>query len=286
MLKSKIRSLHHFLSGSFQTIHLEYKVLPRPRFGQGSAPHDVLYKNINQSRNIFAGHLTSFLKYENEFKAIKHATEEKDENNPGWNNGYLPGLDIISLYGLIRQFKPKQYIEVGSGNSTKVVKKAIVEGNLSTTITSIDPFPRASIDHLADKIIRSPFESLQDYKFITEGLNDGDILFIDNSHRLFPNSDVMVFFFGILPYLKKGVIVHVHDIYLPYDYPQFMCDRFYNEQYALGIALMNSGEKYQLIFPSYFVSEDKELSAILNPLWNALPADIERHGGSFWFRIS
>ena len=84
---------------------------------------------------------------------IKDSKEEKNENNPSWNNGYLPGLDIIGLYGIIANYKPQKYIEIGSGNSTKVARKAIVENNLKTEITSIDPFPRANIDHLADSVI-------------------------------------------------------------------------------------------------------------------------------------
>ncbi|HNA64026.1 MAG TPA: hypothetical protein PKZ51_04845, partial [Saprospiraceae bacterium] len=84
---------------------------------------------------------------------------------------------------------------------------------------------------MADKIIRHPLENI-DFDVVS-ALNENDILFVDNSHRILPNSDSMVFFLEVLPKLKKGVIVHLHDIYLPYDYPQFMCNRFYSEQYGL-----------------------------------------------------
>ena len=220
------------------------------------------------------------------FHTIKTAEEENDENQPSWNNGFLPGLDIISLYTLLNHFKPQKYIEIGSGNSTKVARKSVIDNKLNTKIISIDPYPRANIDHLADEVIRQPLESIESYEFIINGLNENDILFIDNSHRVLPNSDVTVCFLDLLPYLKKGVIVHIHDIYLPYDYPQFMCDRFYSEQYMLAAFILANPEKYKPIFPGHFISEDKELSSILSPIWDhPNTKNVEKHGGSFWIQI-
>jgi Mlc titration factor MtfA (ptsG expression regulator) len=90
----------------------------------------------------------------------------------------------------------------------------------------------------------------------------------------------------ILPRLKKGVVVHIHDIYLPYDYPQFMCDRFYTEQYGLAFYLLANPNKYFTIFPNYFVSEDKALSERLSPIWeHENLRGVEKHGGSFWLKI-
>lgn len=188
---------------------------------------------------------------------------------------------------MLVKYKPKKYIEIGSGNSTKVARKAIKENNLTTEITSIDPCPRASIDHLADKVIRKPLENIPDYKFIIDSLEENDVLFIDNSHSVFPNSVATICFLDILPYLKKGVIVHIHDVYLPYDYPQFMCDRFYNEEYVLAAFMLANPEKYKTILPNYFISEDKELSNIIAPIWNHPNLEnVERHGGSFWLQIN
>ncbi len=188
---------------------------------------------------------------------------------------------------MIKKYGPKKYIEVGSGNSTKVAKKAIVDNKLNTTITSIDPFPRANIDHLADTVIRKPLETFTDFSFIVDELEANDILFIDNSHRCLPNSDATVTFLELLPNLKKGVIVHIHDIYIPYDYPQFMCDRFYSEQYTLAAFIIANPQKYKPIFPCIFVSEDKDLSQKLNPVWESENTkNVEKHGGSFWLQIS
>lgn len=286
-MKKKINSLGKFLSSKFQSLHLEYRVTPTPRYGYGKPVHSLLNEIIQRNDDLYREHLVFFLQYTETLQQIKVNGEEKNENNPVWNNGYLPGLDIIGIYGMLAKYQPEQYIEIGSGNSTKVARKAILENDLRTKITSIDPHPRASIDHLADQVIRLPFEGLPDNRFIVDMLGENDVLFIDNSHRVFPNSDAMICFMELFPYLKKGVLVHIHDIYLPFDYPQFMCDRFYNEQYMLAAFLLSNPERYKPLLPNYYISENKALSELIAPMWNQDHlAQVERHGGSFWIQIN
>lgn len=281
-----IKAVYRFFSGKFQNVFLDYKVDFKPRFGHGNgAAHPQLLDIVEAQRETYAKHLTSFLKYKEEYFDINNADQEPDSTQPGWNNEFLPGLDIVAMYGLLRDLNPKQYVEIGSGNSTKVARKAINEGGLDTKITSIDPYPRAQIDAMADKVVRQPIENLKDYSDVLN-LEAGDILFIDNSHRCLPNSDVTVCFLELLPQLKKGVIVHVHDIYIPYDYPQFMCDRAYSEQYVLAAFLLANRVKYRPILPNYFISEDAKLKEILSPIWeHENLKGVERHGGSFWFEV-
>ena len=285
MIAVMLKKIYRFLSPKFQTLFLEYKVDFKPRYGHGKPAHQVLYEIINANRGLYADLLNEALKYKEIFQSIKKNGNETDASEPVYNNGFLPGLDIICLYTLIAKFKPEHYVEVGSGNSTKVVYKSINANHLNTKITSIDPMPRAEMDKLADTVIREPFENTNfDLIF---SIKENDILFIDNSHRILPNSDSMVFYLDVLPKIPKGVIVHIHDVYLPYDYPQFMCDRFYSEQYGLAMYLLANSQKFQPILPNYFISEDKELSSILEPIW-AHPnlEGVEKHGGSFWFKIS
>jgi hypothetical protein len=277
----KFKSLYRFISGKHQTVHLDYKVDAKPRFPKSG--HPQLKTIIDANRAEYSATLTSFLDFKDHIQSIKKGS---DENLPTWNNEFLPGLDIVGIYGMIATKKPKKYIEIGSGNSTKVARKAISDNQLETQIISIDPYPRANIDHLSDKVIREPFENLKDIQFIIDELNENDILFIDNSHRVFPNSDAMICFLELLPQLKKSVIVHIHDIYLPYDYPQFMCDRFYNEQYMLAAFVLANPEKYKTILPNFFISEDKELSETIAPMWDhANLKEVEKHGGSYWLQI-
>lgn len=278
-----IKSIYRFLSPKFQNLFLEYPVKFEPRYGHGKPAHSELYSIIDTHRAEYEIFLNNTLQFKDYIHGIGK-TIPSENHIPYWNNGYLPGLDIIVLYSMLAQKKPRKYIEVGSGNSTKVATKAKLENQLQTEIISIDPFPRAEIDNLADRVIRKPFESI-DADFLLE-LEENDILFIDNSHRILPNSDSMVFFLETLPKLKKGVIVHIHDVYLPYDYPQFMCDRFYTEQYGLAIYLLANPEKYKTLMPNYFVYEDNALSQIIAPLWNHDNLNgVERHGGSFWLQI-
>ena len=279
-----LKKIYRFLSPKFQTLAMEYKVNFKPRYGHGLPPHKGLYYLINENRAEYAQILRGVLTLADTFYKIKKKGVETNTTKPIWNNGFLPGLDIMVLYTMIGLKNPLKYVEIGSGNSTKVVLKAIDDFRLPTRITSIDPYPRTDIDGLAHTSIRKPFENI-DFSFIFN-LRPNDILFIDNSHRVLPNSDAMVFFMEVLPKLPVGVIVHIHDIYLPYDYPQFMCDRFYSEQYLLAAFIMANPQRYHTLMPNYFVSEDTELSAMLDSVWEHPNLQgVEKHGGSFWLQI-
>ena len=280
-----IKQLYRFLNPRFQSLFLEYKVKFKPRYGHGLPAHPELFKIIDANRETYIKLLKKALSYKKNIWTIRDSKMETDPALPAWNNGFLPGLDIIGIYTILSRFKPKRYIEIGSGHSTRVAHKAIIDQKLSTEFISIDPKPRVEIDQLPNRILREPFENI-DFDIISE-LNANDVLFVDNSHRILPNSDSLVFFLEILPKLKRGVIVHIHDIYLPYDYPQFMCDRFYSEQYGLAFYLIANPDKYETILPNYFISEDKELSELIAPIWDHENLkDVERHGGSYWIRIA
>lgn len=279
-----LKKIYQFLHPRYQSLFLEYKVEMKPRHGHGLPPHARLYNIINAHRAEYAGWLEKIRQYKPQLHSIRKADAVQDASQPGWNNGFLPGLDIMALYTVLAELKPRRYIEIGSGNSTKVAHKAKTDLGLRTEIISIDPYPRAEIDHLADQIIRTPFEQL-DNTFLRD-LDENDVLFVDNSHRVLPNSDATVFFLEVLPELKKGVVVHIHDIYIPYDYPQFMCDRFYSEQYALAAFLLANPKHYIPMLPNYFISEDVELCGLITDMWEHPHLEgVERHGGSFWLKI-
>ena len=283
-MQMKIKDFYRFLNPKFQNLFLEYRVDLKPRYGYGKPAHQDLLRIIDANRRQYKDLLNKALAHKEAIWTIRDSNNETDSSKPTWNNGFLPGLDIIGIYTIISEFKPKKYIEIGSGNSTKVAFKAKIDQKLNMEIFSIDPKPRAEIDSLANKVIRVPFENT-DFSVINE-LNENDILFVDNSHRILPNSDSMVFYLEILPKLKNGVIVHIHDIYLPYDYPQFMCNRFYSEQYGLAIYLLADSKKYEPLLPNYFIFEDKELNSQIEPIWHHPNLEkVEKHGCSFWLRI-
>lgn len=283
---NQIKNIIKSISPKYQKLILDYPVNLAPRYTEKNIYFKSLLTIIEQHKEEYIQTLSTFLNYKKNYYTISENKFLKDRLEPGWNNGFLPGLDIISLYGIISNYNPKIYLEIGSGNSTKVTKKAIKDHNLQTRIISIDPAPRTEIDNISDEIIRLPVEQVDIENNILSRLNAGDILFIDNSHRVLPNSDSLVCFLEIMPFLKKGVIVHIHDIYLPYDYPQIMCDRFYNEQYFLALLLTNNILRYKPLLPNFYIYKTAEIFKIIDPVFqHENLINVERHGGSFWLEI-
>ncbi|MBE2245805.1 MAG: class I SAM-dependent methyltransferase [Candidatus Competibacteraceae bacterium] len=286
-MKVKIKKWYQFLSNRYQTAFLDYPVHPVPRLLPGNHAFEKLNDLISKNDKKYQLFLSQTLQYKEQFWEIQPAEKiQQNDIQPVWNNGFLPGLDMIALYGMLAQHQPQTYLEVGSGNSTLLARKAINDQQLSTKLISIDPFPRRNIEGVADEIIRQPLENINVQQHILQRLQANDILFIDNSHRSFSNSDVTVFFLEILPFLRSGVIVHIHDIYLPYDYPQVMCDRLYNEQYLLASTIISNQQCFETIFPGYYVFMNPSMNELIAPVWNHPNLEnVEKHGGSFWVQV-
>ncbi|TCT14030.1 putative O-methyltransferase YrrM [Natranaerovirga pectinivora] len=271
---------------SQQVIKLEYPVNPNYRYGYGKKPHQLIYNIINKCRSRYTELLSKFNVYEKKLLGISRIENRESMIEPFWENNYMSGLDAIALYSIVSIYKPRKYMEIGSGNSTKFVYRAIKDNDLKTKIISIDPYPRAEIDIICDEIYRIPVEDLDLDVF--DDLDKGDILFVDNSHRCFTNSDVTVFFLEILPRLKKGVIVQIHDVYLPYDYPDAWRNRFYSEQYLLACYLLSGGDLFEIILPNALITQDNELVNIIDPIWKGFEEKglSQKRGSSFWLIIN
>jgi predicted O-methyltransferase YrrM len=259
---------------------LDYAIQPTPVYTL-TQPHALLLQQIAANNAAYKELLKEALHYSNYFKQIPF-TETTASATPVWKNHFFPGLDMVLLYTLLAQLQPKRYLEIGSGTSTKLAAKAKTEQQLSFSITCIDPLPRNEIKAVADEWLNVPLQQAPLSLF--ENLETNDVLFFDGSHLVHANSDVQWFFLEVLPRMKKGVVVQIHDIYLPYDYPQNMCDRFYAEQYMLATMLLSNPDRYEIIAPNFYISENAELNNILEPLWKQLPG-VEKHGGSFWWRV-
>lgn len=203
---------------------------------------------------------------------------------PLWDNPWFPPFDGASLYGLIAETRPGRYIEVGSGISTRFARQAIIDLGLSTRIVSIDPHPHNAIDGLCDEVIVARMEDMP--ASFWAALSPNDMLFVDNSHRSFPASDVTVFFSEVMPALPPGIVYGMHDIFLPNDYPEAWKDRFYSEQYLLMTYLLGGGGHDTILLPVNWATSQPALRDILAPLWNRedLFADVNIGGGCFWLR--
>ncbi len=237
---------------------LDYDLHIAPRWGYGLAPSARIAEAIAVHQALYARTLNGFQKYRSAIHTIPRDARDDDPASPHWNNLFLSGLDAASLVGFVLEARPQVYLEIGSGNSTKFSRHAIRLAGLKTKIISIDPQPRAEIDAICDKILRVPLEMADHQVFSI--LQAGDILFFDGSHRVFTNSDVAVFFLEILPSLPPGVLVHVHDIFLPLDYPPEWNARFYSEQYMLAAMLLCRDRPFDVILPNCYVTLDAELS--------------------------
>jgi predicted O-methyltransferase YrrM len=163
-------------------------------------------------------------------------------HNPNFGAG-----DAELYYLLIRNKKPRRIIEIGSGYSTQLSILALEKNkaeDANCELTCIEPFEMPFLDSLHGvTVIRKQVERVP--LEIFKSLEVNDILFIDSSHIIRPGNDLLFIYFQILPILKKGVLIHIHDIFTPRHYPQEWLTkkmRFWNEQYLLEAFLYNNSE--------------------------------------------
>ena len=164
--------------------------------------------------------------------------EERDSVDPFINNPMYPIGDALALYGMIAALKPRRIIEVGSGYSTRFMRRAIIDANLNTKITCINPVPTTDIRQVADDLILRPVHEVDLSLFDT--LDQNDLLVWDGSHIVFNGTDPVVLYLEILPRIRPGVFLHIHDVQLPWEYEAGYCAHYYNEQYLLATLLLNS----------------------------------------------
>ena len=263
---------------------VDYAYRAEIRYGAGRPAHPELARLIGDGRDRYRDFLTGLGQLESYFAQVPAGGRYEDEG-PFWLNAWFSPLDAMALTGMLRAHDPGRFVEIGSGVSTKYARRAVDAFGLRARLTSIDPQPRNEVDRLCDEVIRQPLERCDVALF--ETLAPGDVVFLDSSHRAFQGSDVTVFFLEILPRLQPGVIVHVHDIYLPYDYISGHIRRLWNEQYLLATALLFGASRFEILFPSWFVGRDPELSAHAAATLRRGPlAEIDLYGASFWLRTT
>ncbi len=261
------------------TIDLDYPIHPRSRY-EPAFPHPKLMDIIERSRSHYEQVIDSFAHYADFLRLLPMRARDEDLRTPYWDNGYIPGMDALAIYAFVASRRPSTYLEIGSGNSTKFARRAIEDHHLHTKIISIDPQPRAEIDVICDQLLRIPLEEADLDLFYR--LSPGDIVFVDGSHRCYMNSDATVFFLDVLPYLANRVLVGIHDIWLPYDYPAEWISRYYSEQYLLACYLLSESRKIHIEFPCMFATYDQHLQTRLGGIWAKLPAGVMRSGAGMW----
>ena len=193
--------------------------------------------------------------------------------------------DGIFLWLLIDHFKPSRIIEVGSGFSSALMldmNDTVMNGSMK--LTFIDPYTHKLEQNLrfGDKskaeIVQKPIQEIKLEKF--HSLEKNDILFLDTSHICKTGSDLNYDVFEILPSLNKGVIIHIHDIFYPFEYPKewVLKQKAYNEAYLIRSFLMYNDSFEIILFPNYLMK--------IKETWfkKNMPNCLKNSGGSLWLR--
>jgi hypothetical protein len=209
----------------------------------------------------------------------------KNELTFSFNKGPFRSGDAEILYNMVRNKQPKKIIEIGCGHSTLLIQHAInynkkLNLNYTCEHICIEPYECLWLENLNINVIREKVEELNVELFTS--LEKNDILFIDSTHIIRPQGDVLFEYLEILPSLKSGVIVHVHDIFSPKDYLnewKFQGVNFWDEQYLLE-AFLSCNNQFEIIcavnyLKNNFYNELQSKCPLLTP---------EREPGSFWFR--
>lgn len=177
------------------------------------------------------------------FKEFEFAHPARS-GRPRFDQDWFPGLDGALAYALTRLRRPRRIVEIGSGHSTRFLAAAIRDEGLDTRLHSIDPKPRREIDGLCAAVTRAPLSRAHDG--LITGLEAGDFLFIDSSHVAQPGTDADRLIGELLPTLAPGVVVHIHDVFLPFGYPADWRWRGYNEQNAV-LAMLGGGDAWSVL---------------------------------------
>jgi predicted O-methyltransferase YrrM len=212
-------------------------------------------------------------------------TDVPDSPAEYWcGNDQFPPLDASVLAAMLRHLRPKRMIEVGSGYSSLVTARINRdELDKSMCFTCIEPYPREFLQDGVDGISNLRIELIQDTPLeIFEALGDKDVLFIDTSHTVKTGGDVTWIFHEIVPRLKKGVVVHVHDFFLPEEYPEVWVEqgRGWNESYLVR-SFLSYNDAFHILWAVRYmlIYHDDAVTRAFRLRDNA-----NRAGGSLWFQ--
>ena len=252
-------------------VYFEYPYDLAPRWNSDGNVH--LRKIIAQGDALFEKHLAQLADL---LPLVKNMSNQGFD----WANHQLPVIDALSIMWAAAQ-APHTYMEVGSGYSTVCAHRSIAGAQTKSKIVSIDPNPRAEIDELCDEVIRSPVESISPAIF--DKLEEGDVLFIDGSHRALMNSDVTAIMLDVVPRLRPGVMIGIHDIFLPFDYSWKWQERVYNEQYLLASFLLANPSYFKLMLCNNWICRQGMHLSALNDVWTVVGDKAKsRFGSAFW----
>jgi hypothetical protein len=218
------------------------------------------------------------------YKDLPYGTLKKENRRYDFDNSFYSYTDGIILYSLIRHIRPNEIIEIGSGFSSALmldINEIFFENKINLTFIEPNAERLFSLftekDKQTVKVINSEVQLID--KSIFKTLEQGDILFIDSSHVAKTGSDLNFILFEILPEIKRGVYIHFHDIFYPFEYPKewIYAGRNWNEDYFLKAFLMYNTTFEIIIFSDYIHKYYAEA-------FSKMPLTYKNTGGSLWLR--
>lgn len=220
--------------------------------------------------------------FEKYYAALPFKSKKQEKLRYQFENGSYSYTDGIVLYSMIRHIEPKQIIEIGSGHSSAVMLDTdeLFFGN-QINLTFIEPYPERLYSLMKEDDKGKNNVIVSDVQLVSltvfEKLNAGDILFVDSTHVSKTGSDVNYILFEILPELKKGVIIHFHDVFYPFEYPKewVFQGRNWNEDYILRAFLMYNKKFEIMLFSEYLHKHHKDV-------FKGMPLCYKNHGGNLW----
>lgn len=196
------------------------------------------------------------------------------------HNRQYPTPDAEVYAAMISDYRPRQIVEIGAGYSSAVARKTIDHLGLACGLTIVDPQPRAEVSDQADRILRRRIEEVDTDSL---ELDARMLLFIDSSHVVRARGDIPRIFHRLIPALPEGTLVHVHDIFIPFDYPEAYRLRLYGEQYVLW-ALLTNAPAYRIALATHFMA--REHTALMQEVFGSIVGrDPLYFGASFWFSV-
>lgn len=229
--------------------------------------------------------LVDQFRYRQELEAI--SVEKPAVDQFGYVNGRYGEGDAEMFYNMIRHFKPRRIVEVGSGQSTLLALLAIAANRrddpaYDCRVTCIEPYEQPWLESLGAEVVRKCVEDCPDNAILS--LEPGDIFFIDSSHVIRPQGDVLHVFLYLLPQLMPGVLVHIHDVFVPRDYPsKWLLEdrRLWNEQYLLEAFLTFNREFEVLLAVNWLANRHRGKLQEACPMLMKKP---NKQPGAFWIR--
>lgn len=209
--------------------------------------------------------------------------EAGDGDGYYWRNGQFSHSDSITYYCFIRRYKPKTIVEIGAGYSTLVARQAVQKNGFGR-IVCIDPYPPEFLSRLAGiELYKKPAQGVSREELNAWLSQDGDFFFIDSTHTVKAGCDCLHIYHRLLPALQRRIIVHSHDVFLPFGWPKELLlkyQHYWTEQYLL-LSLLTDNPRARVLYGSAY-----HLNLNVEPLLRLMAGKYEPGGSSFWYEYS